>query len=171
MKKVSVMRGDIMDFKCTKKLLYLISIVCFFYVNAALAEDSLNISTRVEKNICSIVIDGVVADYFKCEYSHAASFLSYSNLYALDKKILVFIERPMGNACDGGPLHILSKTEDKEYKPLKVIDFCGGHYPLITSGPEKFTIYIPSIEIDGTTKNIPAETWELKGGALVKNRG
>lgn len=157
-----------MNLKCARKSFYIISVVSSLYINATLAEDSLNISTRMDKNVCSIIIDGAVAEHFKCEYSHAASFLSYSNLYELDKKILVFIERPMGNACDGGPLHILSKTEDKEYKPLKVIDFCGGHYPLITSGPGKFTIYIPSIEIDGTTKTIPEETWELKEGALVK---
>lgn len=167
-KKALITRGDIMNFKYAKKIFYVISAVSYLYTNATLAEDSLNISTKMEKNICSIVIDGVVAEHFKCEYSNTASFLSYSNLYELDKKMLVFVERPKGNACDGGPLHILSKTNDEQYKPLKVIDFCGGHYPVITSGPEKFTIYIPSIDIDGTTKTIPAETWELKEGELVK---
>ncbi|TGB80947.1 hypothetical protein CRI66_00380 [Escherichia sp. E4694] len=74
----------------------------------------------------------------------------------------------MGNACDGGPLHVFSKTEDEKFKHLKIIDFCGGHYPSITSGPETVIIKIPSFSIDGTDKKIPAETWELKNDELVK---
>ncbi|MGU3416658.1 hypothetical protein ACLBW0_23930 [Enterobacteriaceae bacterium C34A] len=74
----------------------------------------------------------------------------------------------MGNACDGGPLHIFIKNENDKFKSLKTIDFCGGHYPVITSGPEAFKLDIPSIAVDGTSKKIPAETWELKNGELVK---
>lgn len=89
-------------------------------------------------------------------------------MYEAGKQILVLIDSPMGNACDGGPLHIYSKTEDEKFKPLKTIDFCGGHYPSIISGPETFKINTPSIAVDGTSKTIPAETWELKNDELVK---
>ncbi len=74
----------------------------------------------------------------------------------------------MGNSCDGGPLHVFSKTEDEKFKHLKTIDICGGRYPSITSDPETFIIKIPSVSIDGTDKKIPAETWELKNDELVK---
>ncbi|EGC7113060.1 hypothetical protein H9T43_002237 [Salmonella enterica] len=63
---------------------------------------------------------------------------------------------------------MFSKTEDEKLKHLKAIDFCGGHYPSITSGPETFIIKIPSISIEGTDKKLPAETWELKNDELVK---
>lgn len=74
----------------------------------------------------------------------------------------------MGNACDGRPLHVFAKTDDEKFKHLKTIDFCGGHYRSITSGPATFRIKIPSISVDGTDKKIPAETWELKNDELVK---
>lgn len=55
----------------------------------------------------------------------------------------------------GGAQHVFSRTEDEKFKPLKTIDFCGGRYPSITSGPETFKLNIPSIAIDGTSKKIP----------------
>lgn len=63
----------------------------------------------------------------------------------------------MGNACDGVPLHVISKNEDGKYRLFKSIDFCDGHYPTVNSGPLNFTINIPSIAIEGTNKKILSE--------------
>jgi hypothetical protein len=145
-----------------------IFVVSSFFGTSALASEIPHVYTTVEKGMCSIEIDGGTIDNYKCNYFRAPFVLNYSYLYEADKQIFVLIDSPMGNACDGGPLHIYSKTEDGKFKPLKTIDFCRGHYPLITSGPETFIIKIPSISIDGTDKKIPAETWELKNDELVK---
>lgn len=163
------MKANSMKFS-VKKLLPCIPIVFYLYGNTTFAEQMPRVNTSVEKDICSIKVDNELIDSYKCEYSRAPSILSYSYLYEAGKKILVFIDSPLGNACDGGPLHVFSKTEDETYKPLKIIDFCGGHYPSITSGPENFMINIPSISIDGTDKKIPAEIWELKNNDLVKRK-
>lgn len=156
-----------MDFR-SKQLLLIILFAFLTYNNFAIADEAPGINTSSEKNTCSIKINGELVDSYKCEFYRAPSVLSYSYLYEASKQIIVFIDSPMGNACDGGPLHVFSKSEDEEFKHLKTIDFCGGHYPSITSGPETFIIKIPSISIDGTDKKIPAETWELKNDELVK---
>lgn len=156
-----------MDFRPTQ--LALCILFAFFTSNSlAIADEVPRINTSSENNTCSIKINDELVDSYKCDYSRAPSILNYSYLYEADKQILVIIDSPMGNACDGGPLHIYSKTEDGKFKALKTIDFCGGHYPSIISGPETFIIKIPSISIDGTDKKIPAETWELKNDELVK---
>lgn len=59
-------------------------------------------------------------------------------------KIIVFIDNPMVNTCDGE------------------------HYLSIISDPETFIIKIQTITIDGTNKKIPAKTWELNNDELVK---
>lgn len=167
MQKDLIMRANFM--KLTSKSFFLsISVIFCFCGTSLFASEVPYVNTSVDKGICSIKIDGDTIDNYKCDYSRAPSILNYSYLYEADKQMLVIIDSPIGNACDGGPLHIYSKTEDGKFKPLKTIDFCGGHYPSITSGPETFIIKIPSISIDGTNKKIPAETWELKNDELVK---
>ena len=161
------MKVNYMKYKYSNFLIC-ITVVFLTCCNSAFADEVPGVSTSVEKGVCSIKIDEVVIDNYKCEYYYAPSVLSYSYLYEADKQILVFIDRPMGNACDGGPLHVFIKEGNEKFKSLKIIDFCGCHYPSITSGPENFKISIPLIPIDGTSKKIPAETWELKKEDLVK---
>lgn len=149
-------------------LLLCISFALSISSNTATANEALIVNAFVDKNTCNIKVNNELIASYKCEFSRAPSILSYSYLYEAGKQILVFIDSPMGNACDGGPLHVFAKTDDEKFKHLKTIDFCGGHYPSITSGPETFRIKIPSISVDGTEKKIPAETWELKNDVLVK---
>lgn len=156
-----------MDFRTTQ----LLSCILFAFLscnNFAIADEAPRINAYSENNTCSIKINNELVDSYKCEFYRAPSVLSYSYLYEASKQIIVFIDSPMGNTCDGGPLHVFSKTEHEKFKHLKTIDFCGGHYPSITSGPETFKINIPSIAVDGTSKKIPAEIWELKNDELVK---
>ncbi len=153
------------DFLSIKLLKY--SVTAFFFSLSCLsipafADGLPKVNMSVENGMCTIKVDGEIIDTYKCEYTKPPSLLSYSYLYELDEKLLVFIDQPMGNACDGGPLHIIRKKEDGNYKPLRTIDFCGGNYPEIISGPKTFTIKIPAINIDGTDKKIPSEKWVLK---------
>lgn len=168
MKKGLIMKGNSMERLFFKKT-YAVGIVAFvFHITSIYAAVPVSIDTSVKNGICNIKIDSVDVDTYKCEGSRAPSLVSYSSLYELDKEILVFIDRPQGNACDGGPLHIISKTESEKFKPLKIIDFCGGHRPEITSGPKMFMISIPSVAIEDTDKSIPEEKWELKSDTLIK---
>lgn len=149
--------------------LFLSAPVILFSFNT-FSEEIPSIYTSVEKDICSIKIDGVEVDKYSCEDSRAPMLLSYSYLYESDRAVMVFIDKPMGNACDGGPLHVISKNNDNKYNILKSIDFCGGHYPAILSDAIKLMILIPSIDIEGTNEKIPSEKWIFKDDKLVKNR-
>lgn len=167
MKKGLVMKGDFMKHMLNRFFLS-ISVFSYFCGVSVSASEAPHVNTSVEKGVCSIQIDGETIDNYKCDYSRAPSVLNYSYLYEAGKQMLVLIDSPMGNACDGGPLHVFIKNENEKFKPLKTIDFCGGHYPSITSGPETFIIKIPSVAVDGPGKKIPEEIWELKNNELVK---
>ncbi|WP_414149593.1 hypothetical protein ACMGG3_03795 [Enterobacter sp. BNK-18] len=159
-----------MGFRPTQLLLCIL--FAFFTFNSlAISDETPRINTSSENNTCSIKINDELVDGYKCEFYRAPSVWSHSYLYEASKQIIIFIDSPMGNACDGGPLHVFSKTDDEKFKHLKTIDFCGGHYPSITSGPETFIIKVPSISIDGTDKKIPTEIWELNNDELVKRQG
>lgn len=67
-----------------------------------------------------------------------------------------------------GDIICVWQNGDENFKHLKTIDFCVGYYPSITSGSETFKINIPSIIVDGASKKIPTEIWELKNNELVK---
>lgn len=151
-----------------QKLFRCVLVLFVMHGDAVIADDVSRIKTSVQEHVCNIEIGDELVDTYKCEYSRSPSVLSYSYMYETGKKIVVLIDQPMGNACDGGALHVFSKIDNESFKRLKIIDFCGGHLPSITSGPKNFRIYIPSIAIDGTNENIPAEIWILEGDALIK---
>lgn len=152
-----------------KHNLFAAVIIAFItYYTPANAAVPVSIDATVKNGMCGIKVDNVDIANYKCEFSRAPSLLSYSYLYEAGKEIFVFIDRHQGNACDGGPLHVISKINSDKFKLLKTIDFCGEHYPEITSGPENFTISIPSVVIEGTDKTLPAEKWILKQDDLVK---
>ncbi|MGV3345341.1 hypothetical protein ACGVWS_06200 [Enterobacteriaceae bacterium LUAb1] len=164
------MQDNILSKKTSVKGMAVFLVTLSFIGAPVFADELPQISTTVENGKCSIKINNEIVDTYKCEYTRTPSLLSYSYLYELDEQLLVFIDQPMGNACDGGPLHIIRKKEDGDYKPLGTIDFCGGHYPEIMSGPQTFSVNIPSVHVDGTDKTIPSEKWILTGDHINKAR-
>jgi len=138
------------------------------YSNPILAGKEINIESKSEKGICQIKINNSELIKYNCPNSGSPTLLLYSNLHSSNNNVLVFIDTPWGNACDGGPIHIISQGDNGIYKLQKAIDFCGGHYPTITSGPEGLIIKIPSLNIEGTNKKIPPEKWIFKNDFLVK---
>ena len=164
-KKGFIMRAE---FKM-KHIFFLATPVALFFSSYSFADKMPSIDTSVEKGVCSISVGGIEVENYSCASSRAPALLSYSYLYELGGSVMVFIDKPMGNACDGGPLHIINQDDNGKYKKLSTIDFCGGHYPAIISEPTKLTIKIPSIIGEGGRENIPSEKWILKDGELTKN--
>lgn len=89
-------------------LLLCISFALSISSNTATANEALIVNAFVDKNTCNIKVNNELIASYKCEFSRAPSILSYSYLYEAGKQILVFIDSPMGNACDGGPLHVFA---------------------------------------------------------------
>lgn len=101
-----------MDFR--SKQLLLSNLLAFLTCNNfAIADETPRINTSSKKNAFTIKINAELVDSYKCEFYRAPSILSYSYLHEAIKQIIVFIDSPMGNACDGGPLHCLAKRKMK----------------------------------------------------------
>ncbi|MBU9819250.1 hypothetical protein J1782_05050 [Rahnella sp. BCC 1045] len=136
----------------------------------AFANQSQQIITKSEKGTCEIQINGAMATKYECNGFNAPSLITSSYLYESNEYVYIFIDNPMGNACDGGPIHVISQNDDGLLKSQKTIDFCGGHYPTVITEPKKLSIFIPSIKVEGTSKKIPGEKWVFENNVLTKVR-
>lgn len=148
-------------------------VFCFLLLLVSLgkcvyADQEPNILTKSGKGFCEIEINGRSVLKYECKGFYPPSLLNSSYLYESNEKVFVFIDNPMGNACDGGPIHVISQSNDGKYEPHKAIDFCGGHFPTIVTEPAKLSILIPSIEVDGISEKIPSENWIFENNELTK---
>lgn len=154
-----------------KTAILLFTFILLMFSNVyAFANQSQQIIIKSEKGTCEIQINGVLATKYECKDLNAPSLIISSYLYESNEYVYIFIDNPMGNACNGGPIHVISQNEDGLIKSQKIIDFCGGHYPTVITEPKKLSIYIPSIKVEGTSKKIPGEKWVFENGVLTKAR-
>ena len=97
---------------------------------------------------------------------------NYSGGFGSLQQVLVFQELPAGNACNGGPLHILAIAADKKPLVADPIDFCGGKDPLISRKGKTLLITLPggppNRPIPGSTVLIPTQKWSYKEGLLTR---
>lgn len=147
-----------------------ISLFVFLFSLFSFAATVPAIQTSVDRGICSINIDGFRVSQYSCKGSRAPMLLSYSYLYELDKAVMVFIDKPTGNACDSGPLHVISTDQENKFIILKPIDFCGGILPKILSDSKSLIITTPSIIIEGMNDKIPSEKWVFEEDKIVKSQ-
>ena len=96
---------------------------------------------------------------------------NYSGGFGSLQQVLVFQELTDGNACNGGPLHILAIAAHKKPLVADPIDYCGGPDPLISRKGKTLIITLPGRHpnhpIDSTVW-IPTEKWSYKEGLLTR---
>ena len=84
------------------------------------------------ENVCVGLISGVQKFKFDCESQFSPIALGIFKLKDEDfEEVLVIQERPMGNACNGGPIHVFGVQSSGKFKPFGTMDFCGGQDPVI----------------------------------------
>ena len=126
---------------------------------------SLNETTSV----CNIELNNNSILKFKCDYDYLPKIAGhFKGKIGTFSELIVLQERPMGNACNGGPLHIIGLRENKSFHISGPLDFCGGKSPIIKQTGEIITITFPGGPPNRGEGIIPTENWTYRDGHLKK---
>ncbi|MCW5603858.1 MAG: hypothetical protein KIT18_04860 [Burkholderiales bacterium] len=85
-------------------------------------------------------------------------------------QLVVVQENPMGNACNGGPLHLIGLRKDRSYSVSAPLDFCGGKDPVLRRDGKDVFITFPGGPPNRGTGRIPAERWVYRDGQVKEAR-
>ncbi|MCB1745408.1 MAG: hypothetical protein KDK91_33890 [Gammaproteobacteria bacterium] len=110
---------------------------------------------------CRVELAGRTVKRFDCSFAYAPSVLGHMPPgSAGPDEIVVLQESPMGNACNGGPLHVLAIDGKGGTRWASPIDFCGGADPRVNSDGQAVHIVLPA------SGELPAEHWVYADGML-----
>lgn len=119
---------------------------------------------------CEVRLNQKIILKLDCEGAYLPAVLGNfrGNFGGVDQ-LVVFQELPMGNACNGGPLHLIGLRKNQSYL-IKPIDFCGGEDPVVKASDSSVTITFPSGPPNRGKGRIPTEKWEFKNAKLIRIR-
>jgi hypothetical protein len=83
-------------------------------------------------------------------------------------QLVVIQERPMGNACNGGPLHFMGFRKDASYSVSGPLDFCGGKDPVLKRKGMDVFITFPGGPTNRGNGRIPTERWVYRNNQVQK---
>ncbi len=116
---------------------------------------------------CKALLSGKLVKSFECVYSYTPNVIAhYTNGIGKLADVVVIQESPMGNACNGGPLHVLGIDKSGAFKITDPIDFCGGRDPVIEKRGTKVRITFPAGPPNRGSGYIPSVVWEYSEGVL-----
>jgi hypothetical protein len=81
-------------------------------------------------------------------------------------QLIVVQENPMGNACNGGALHLIGLRKDATYSVSPPLDFCGGKDPVLRRERKNVFITFPGGAPNRGTGRIPTERWVYQDGQI-----
>ena len=149
---------------------------CFISCSALAEENKADsVAGTIQYNInksnhqCEFLLNNKVILNFDCGFSYTPQLLgTYNGSFGEFIQVLIFQESPMGNACNGGSLHLIGIRKDKSQLIIKPIDFCGGADPAITNTQNSINITFPGGPPNIGEGTIPTESWVFNG-KLTKN--
>jgi hypothetical protein len=83
-------------------------------------------------------------------------------------EVLVFQEQPAGNACNGGPLHIVGISRRLKFLETRSIDFCNGAEPVFTLNGSAITITLTPWQTSSGEIALLTTRWLYSNGRLKK---
>jgi hypothetical protein len=118
---------------------------------------------------CSVLLNNKPILKFDCEGAFPPKVVAdfRKELGKLDE-VVILQEAPMGNACNGGPLHFIGLRKDKSYQVSGPLDFCGGKTPVVKHQGEIISITFPGGPPNRGSGHIPTEKWKYHNGQLKK---
>ncbi len=118
---------------------------------------------------CEALLAGKLVRSFECEYSYTPGIIAYYDKgNGKFENVVVIQESPMGNACNGGALHILGIQKDGSFSIADPIDFCGGRNPVVEKKETRVRITFPGGPPNRGSGYIPTVVWEYSNGVLKK---
>ena len=122
-------------------------------------------------NQCEVLVNRISSLQFDCEGAYLPRVVAnYSGGLGDLIQVLIIQELPGGNACHGGPLHILAITREKKPLVADTIDFCGGKDPVITRKADTVFVALPGGPPNRGEGIIPAQRWSYKDGILTRTK-
>lgn len=120
------------------------------------------------KNQCQLLLAGKPLRRFDCEFAFTPLVLAHfkGGVGKLGDVVIVQ-EMPMGNACNGGPLHLIG-INGADPVTMREIPFCGGADPVVARLESKVVITLPGGQANHGDNIIPAEVWTFENGNLSK---
>ncbi|MEW5291994.1 hypothetical protein ABW286_22930 [Erwinia papayae] len=115
-------------------------------------------------NQCQITFNDKIISKHNCEYEFPSYLTSYSLLPDSWTGVWIFQDSPMGNACEGGSIRIVSIDSKNKIETYKPIDYCYGKL-IINNDSEQVELKILD-DLDAK-KN---EEWQFKDGKLIRSK-
>lgn len=106
---------------------------------------------------------------FSCEFAYPPSVLGvFDGEFGEFTQVVILQESPMGNACNGGNLHLLGIRADNSAKDAGEISFCGGLDPELKIDPKQIIILFPGSTPNRGEGETESEMWVFDG-SLTKS--
>ncbi len=138
-------------------------------VDTALGELEIAAANRSEQ--CVAKLGGNVIRTFDCSASFQPAVVAhYRGPIGRFSDVLVIQERPMGNACNGGPLHVVGLEKPNRISTPEKVDFCGGADPVVRRAGSQVMITLPGGPSNRGAGRVPTEVWTFDNGELFKRR-
>lgn len=105
------------------------------------------------------------------EFPYPKILQLFSNRKDLDNYVAVFQQYSWGNACNGGPIWLLSILEAGQYGRFGPIDYCGGGVqPVVTQSAQHIEISLPCDGRDEPSRStqVRHERWRYSSGKLAQ---
>ncbi|MCB0329292.1 MAG: hypothetical protein KDD70_06505 [Bdellovibrionales bacterium] len=139
------------------------------FINLSSAEVSSVFRFTRKDSDCVLLYREAPVRRFDCSSNEEPALKGYFNgKHGEATSVLIVQEQPLGNACNGGPIHLIPEIENKRIGAPKSIDFCGGQDPIFAQAKEGLVILIPGGPPNRGEGTIPSEVWLYDGVELVQ---
>ena len=102
-----------------------------------------------------------------CDGAHLPELLGrFSQGLGRHDEVLVWQELPMGNACNGGPLHLMALRRDGTVQVAAPLDFCGGAAPQLQRQGTAVLITFPGGPRNRGSGRTATARWRFQDGVL-----
>lgn len=128
----------------------------------------------LEKNAsgqCVVLLAGKAVHKLDCQFSYPPNLLGhFKGSFGSFQEVVVWQESPMGNACNGGPLHFLGIRGGGGYELSPPLDFCGGADPVLKQEAGRIVVTLPGGAPNRGPGTIPTRVWVYENGKLTKTK-
>ncbi len=136
---------------------------------AATSAGELRYGKNETSGMCLITLARKMLAQFDCTDAFLPELIFKSSQLGTEQgQILVFQENPMGNACNGGPLHVIGIGADGKTATPPSIDFCGGKAPVFSEKKDVLLITLPGGSRNHGEGKTVDEAWRWSQGKLIK---
>lgn len=157
------------------KLIFLLLLIFLIEISLVFANDviktkggDLNVNL-IDNKTCQGQIKNKTVFEFACVDQYPPQSLGLFKLKDKNySEVLILQEAPMGNACNGGPLHLFGVNSNNQFTNLGTIDFCGGKDPIIKTTKNTITITFPTSSLNHGDGTSSTEKWQYTEGKISK---